>query len=235
MNPNSTTVLVVEPQRDAATGLARSLAAHGYAVEIRSRAREVRDLVERRRFAALILSARLPDCDGFALCRHMRRASEAAILMLAAGDDDLDRIVGLESGADDCLARPFVPRELIVRLRGILRRRAAAAAREPLLEFGPLQIDRHGRVVRLNGVEKPLSSLQFALLVAFAENVGRVLRREELHHILTGGDPAGSGRSIDIQVCRLRSQIEDDASCPRRLVTIRGSGYLFDAGVDAGS
>jgi DNA-binding response OmpR family regulator len=145
--------------------------------------------------------------------------------MLTARGDDADRIVGLELGADDYLPKPFNPRELLARLRAILRRRGASAA--PLMSFGRLEIDRDARAVRLDGAEKAITGYQFALLVALAENAGRVLTREQLMELAKGEALEAFDRSIDVHVSRLRAAIEDDPKRPRRIVTVRGAGYVF--------
>lgn len=231
MNQDIAAVLVVETDCALAGALANFLTAKGYVVMICSSARAGRELLDSRCFHALILAARLPDGDSFTLCRHLRRLSNAAILMLTATNEVLDRIVGLESGADDCIEAPVVLDELLARLKATMRRRRTMmVSHEPLLTFGSLEIDRRRRSVRLDGAEKSLSSHLFALLLVFAENAGRALRRDELLELLRERSLANFGRSIDVQVCRLRALIESDAHDPRRLITIRGTGYLFEPG-----
>lgn len=227
-------VLVVEADRHATVDVSGFLSAHGYAVSTCSSAQEANGALDRRRFDALILSARLPDADGFEICRQVRTWSDIAILMLTPAGQEVDRIVGLEIGADDCLAEPINLSELLARLRAITRRRRSSdpSAATPL-EFGRLRIDRRERVVRLDGVEKPLTGYQFALLLALAKNAGQVLSRAELLDLLKGDECAGFDRSIDVQVCRVRSLIEDDPSNPQRLITVRGAGYLFEREQDA--
>lgn len=227
-------VLVVEADRHEAVEVSGFLSAHGYAVSTCSSAQEAYDALDRRRFDALILSGRLPDADGFEVCRQVRTWSDIAILMLTPAGQEIDRIVGLEIGADDCLAKPINSRELLARLRAIRRRRRSLdPSVEITLAFGRLRIARRERVVRLDGVEKPLTGYQFALLLALAKNAGRVLSRAELLDLLKGDACAGFDRSIDVQVCRVRSLIEDDPSNPRRLITVRGAGYLFEREQDA--
>jgi DNA-binding response OmpR family regulator len=140
--------------------------------------------------------------------------------------EPMDRVIGLEVGADDYLPKPFEPRELLARLRAILRRTDRARA-STTLRFGRLEIDRDARAVRLDGAERSLTAHQFALLVALAERAGRVLSREALMDLVRGEDLEAFDRSIDVHVSRIRAVIEDDPRRPRRLLTVRGAGYVF--------
>ena len=170
----------------------------------------------------------LPDIDGFEICRTIRARAQTPILMLTARGDDTDRIVGLEIGADDYLPKPFNPRELQARIRAILRRgRVAAGGPGAMLRFGRLQIDRDSRLVRVDDEERLLTSYQFDLLVALADNAGRVLGRERLMDLVKGAELEAFDRSIDVHVSRIRSAIEDDPKHPRRIITVRGAGYVF--------
>jgi DNA-binding response OmpR family regulator len=169
----------------------------------------------------------LPDLDGFEVCRRIRGASDVPVLMLTARGQDEDRIVGLEIGADDYLPKPFNPRELLARLRAILRRRAPAGGRTAPLRFGRLEIDRDARVVRVDGEERALTGYQFELLSALAESAGRVLGREALMEKVGRDAAEAFDRSIDVHVSRIRAAIEDDPRRPRRLLTVRGAGYVF--------
>lgn len=185
-------------------------------------------------YSAVILDIMLPDIDGFEVCRQLRMRSDVPVLMLTARGDDTDRIVGLEIGADDYLPKPFNPRELLARLRAILRRnRGSVPSGADVLTFGRLQIDRGSRSVRVDGAEKPLTSYQFDLLAAMAENAGRVLNRERLLDLVKGEELEAFDRSIDVHVSRIRSAIEDDPKHPRRIITVRGSGYVFAKTQDA--
>jgi DNA-binding response OmpR family regulator len=178
-------------------------------------------------FAVVLLDVMLPDVDGFEVCRRIRAGPDVPVLMLTARGQDEDRIVGLELGADDYLPKPFNPRELLARLRAVLRRRRPEAGRSPLLRFGRLEIDRDARVVRVDGEERPLTGYQFDLLAVLAESPGRVLGRETL--MARAGHDAGEAfdRSIDVHVSRIRAAIEDDPRRPRRLLTVRGAGYVL--------
>jgi DNA-binding response OmpR family regulator len=190
--------------------------------------------LQREPFDALILDVMLPDRDGFALCSEIRAASDIPVLMLTARGEATDRVVGLELGADDYLPKPFNPRELLARVRAILRRRKGAVGGSgDALRFGRLEIDRGARTVRIDGDERPLTSHQFDLLVALADHAGRVLSREHIMDLLRGEALEAFDRSIDVHVSRIRSAIEDDPRKPRRIITVRGAGYVFARSQDA--
>ena len=204
------------------------LAAAGFTVDRSLTGRAGLDATKRTAFDAVILDIMLPDLDGFEVCRQIRTLSDVPILMLTARGDDTDRIVGLELGADDYLPKPFNPRELLARIRAVLRRnRGAALARDPVMTFGRLQVDRGSRTVRVDGEDKPLTSYQFDLLVALAQHAGRVMNRDRLLDLIKGEELEAFDRSIDVHVSRIRSAIEDDPKRPRRIITVRGSGYVF--------
>ena len=174
----------------------------------------------------VVLDLMLPDGDGLDVCRQIRARSDSPILMLTARGDPMDRIVGLEMGADDYLPKPFEPRELLARLRAILRR-SRAGPKPDLMRYGRLEIDRGGREVRLDGTPRPLTGYQFALLLALAEHAGRVMSRDALMDAVKGEQFEAFDRSIDVHVSRIRAAIEDDPRKPRRVITVRGSGYVF--------
>jgi two-component system phosphate regulon response regulator OmpR len=178
-------------------------------------------------YDAVILDLTLPDRDGLDVCRALRARNDTPILMLTARGTATDRIVGLELGADDYLPKPFEPRELLARLRAILRRRAAPLSTEKPLRFGALEIDRAAHVLRVRGEARNVTGYQFALLLALAENAGRVLSRDFLMDLVKGETLEAFDRSIDVHVSRLRAAIEDDPRRPRRIITVRGSGYVF--------
>jgi DNA-binding response OmpR family regulator len=176
----------------------------------------------------VILDVMLPDLDGFETCRRMRAFSDVPILMLTAKGEDTDRIVGLELGADDYLPKPFNPRELLARLKAILRRRSGPASdASRMLRFGRLEIDPGSRSARIDGRDCAMTSYQFDLLVALAKNAGRVLSREQLMEMARGEELEAFDRSIDVHVSRIRSAIESDPKQPRRIITVRGLGYVF--------
>ena len=174
----------------------------------------------------VVLDLMLPDSDGLDICRQIRARSDSPILMLTARGDPMDRVVGLEMGADDYLPKPFEPRELLARLRAILRR-SRAGPQPDVLRYGRLEIDRGAREVRLDGVPRPLTGYQFALLLALAEHAGRVMSRDALMDAVKGEQFEAFDRSIDVHVSRIRALIEDDPKKPRRVITVRGSGYVF--------
>jgi DNA-binding response OmpR family regulator len=220
-------VLMIEDDAALAGLVADYLRPFGFAVVASGTAVEGLGRLAAEPFAAVLLDVMLPDVDGFEVCRRIRSGSDVPVLMLTARGQDEDRIVGLELGADDYLTKPFSPRELLARLRAVLRRRTSGAGRSPLLRFGRLEIDRDARVVRVDGEERGLTGYQFDLLSALAESAGRVLGRETL--MARAGHDAGEAfdRSIDVHVSRIRAVIEDDPKHPRRLLTVRGAGYVF--------
>ncbi len=180
----------------------------------------------------VILDLMLPDMDGLDVCRRIRTLPSAAaqvpVLMLTAKGDPMDRVIGLELGADDYLPKPFEPRELLARIRAILRRRESGSTPAiPLLRFGSLEIDRDARSVTVAGDVCELTSYQFDLLVALAERAGRVLTRDQIMEAVRGRELEAFDRSIDVHMGRIRAAIEADAKNPRRILTVRGVGYVF--------
>jgi len=219
-------ILLVDDDAALAGLLREYLRPFGYEVAAAGTAAEgLRRLSEG--FCAVLLDVMLPDRDGFEVCRLIRAASDVPVLMLTARGQDEDRIVGLEIGADDYLSKPFNPRELVARLRAVLRRRQSAARHSSLLRFGRLEIDKDARLVRVDGEERPLTSYQFDLLLALAQAAGRVLGREALMERAGRDSAEAFDRSIDVHVSRIRAAIEDDPRRPRRLLTVRGAGYVF--------
>ncbi len=181
----------------------------------------------------VILDLMLPDIDGLEVCRRVRALPHAMaqipILMLTAKGDPMDRIIGLEMGADDYLPKPFEPRELLARVRAILRRSAEAptAASQNMLRFGSLSIDRDARTVTVANEACDLTSYQFDLLVALAERAGRVLTRDQIMEAVRGRELEAFDRSIDVHMGRIRAAIEADPKDPKRILTVRGVGYVF--------
>jgi DNA-binding response OmpR family regulator len=185
-------------------------------------------------YDAVVLDIMLPDLDGLEVCRRLRAASDVSILMLSARGEDADRIVGLELGADDYLPKPFNPRELQARIKAILRRRQGLSSGATTLRFGRMEIDADSRMVKIDGEVAGLTSYQFDLLLALAQNPGKVLSRERLMDLAKGEELEAFDRSIDVHVSRIRAAIEDDPAHPRRIITVRGSGYLFARSQDQG-
>ena len=182
----------------------------------------------------VILDLMLPDTDGLEVCRRIRSLpnglAKVAVLMLTAKGDPMDRIIGLEIGADDYLPKPFEPRELLARIRAVLRRRGEAAGDDnapSVMRFGSLDIDRNARSVTVAGALADLTSYQFDLLVAMAERAGRVLTRDQIMEAVRGRELEAFDRSIDVHMGRIRAAIEADAKNPKRILTVRGVGYVF--------
>lgn len=180
----------------------------------------------------VILDLMLPDTDGLEVCRRIRAlpgaAAKVPVLMLTAKGDPMDRVIGLEIGADDYLPKPFEPRELLARIRAILRRREAGAQPAAnVLRFGSLEIDRDARTVSVGAQAADLTSYQFDLLAAMAERAGRVLTRDQIMEAVRGRELEAFDRSIDVHMGRIRAAIEADPKNPRRILTVRGVGYVF--------
>ena len=182
----------------------------------------------------VILDLMLPDTDGLEVCRRIRALpgglAKVSVLMLTAKGDPLDRIIGLEIGADDYLPKPFEPRELLARIRAVLRRRSettSEATASTVMRFGMLEIDRNARTVTVAAALADLTSYQFDLLVAMAERAGRVLTRDQIMEAVRGRELEAFDRSIDVHMGRIRAAIEVDAKNPKRILTVRGVGYVF--------
>ncbi|HTS52302.1 MAG TPA: response regulator transcription factor [Burkholderiales bacterium] len=227
-------VLMIEDDRGLSSMVGEYLEPLGIRITACPTAAEGLQLLGKDAFDALILDVMLPDLDGFEVCRRVRAEHDIPILMLTARGDEMDRIVGLELGADDYLPKPFNPRELLARLRAILRRRSTTSGkREQILRFGRLEIDRDARAVRIGGDERSVTSYQFDLLWALATHAGRVMSREALMDALRGEQFEAFDRSLDVHISRIRAAIEDDPKHPRRIITVRGAGYVFAKQQDA--
>ncbi len=184
----------------------------------------------------VILDLMMPGIDGLEVCRRIRAlqgdVARVPVLMLTAKGDPMDRIIGLELGADDYLPKPFEPRELLARVRAVLRRRgetgsASVSRSTPVMRFGSLDIDRDARTVQVAGQACELTSYQFDLLVAMAERAGRVLTRDQIMEAVRGRELEAFDRSIDVHIGRIRNAIEADSKDPKRILTVRGVGYVF--------
>ena len=225
-------ILMIEDDASLASMVGEYLhAAAGMQVDVAHDAASGLAALSRVKPAAVILDVMLPDLDGFEVCRRIRAASDVPVLMLTARGDDTDRIVGLELGADDYLPKPFNPRELLARLRAILRRSTgstgARSSPPESMRFGRLEIAPASREVTLGDAPCMLTGYQFDLLHALASNAGRVMSREQLMDRLRGETLEAFDRSIDVHVSRIRAAIEDEPHRPRRIITVRGAGYVF--------
>ena len=223
-------ILVIDDDTRLTAMLAEYLAAAGFKVDAFATAHDGLAALRRQGGDLLILDLMLPDADGFDVCRQIRAQPDAhsaiPILMLTARGEETDRVVGLEIGADDYLAKPFSTRELLARLRALLRRHSGAL-NPAILRFGHLEIDRGSRLVQIDGRHATLTGYQFDLLVALAEHAGRVVSREQLMDLVKGEELEAFDRSIDVHISRIRAAIETDPKHPRRILTIRGTGYLL--------
>jgi two-component system phosphate regulon response regulator OmpR len=221
-------VLVVEDDPRLAEMLSEYLGQAGFRVTLAPLGATALNQFASTAYDAVVLDLMLPDMDGLNVCREIRTKSDTPVLMLTARGDAIDRIVGLELGADDYLPKPFEPRELLARLRAILRRRSPGKVTgDHILHFGRLDIDSASRTVLLDGVRCDLTGYQFDLLWALAKNAGRVLSRDALMDKVKGAQLEAFDRSIDVHMSRIRAAIEDDPKKPRRVITVRGAGYVF--------
>ena len=206
------------------------LRGHGYEVDTAMSLAQGRERLRQTPYDALVLDLMLPDGDGLDLTRELRadaRTRRLPLLMLTARGEPMDRIIGLEIGADDYLPKPFEPRELLARVKALLRRSAPEPAGDDVLQFGRLEIDLGAREARLDGQRCDLTGHQFELLVVLAHSPGRVLSRDQIMDALKGHPLEAFDRSIDVHISRIRAAIEDDPAQPRRVLTVRGAGYVF--------
>ena len=232
-----TSLLMIEDDERLAGMVADYLTASGFVVSHANDAQRGLAQLQAPAQAPLpelvILDLMLPDMDGLQVCQRIRglpgAAAQVPVLMLTAKGDPMDRIIGLEMGADDYLPKPFEPRELLARIRAILRRKGPGAALSPApsLSFGSLEIDRDARRVAVRGRACELTSYQFDLLLALAERAGRVLTRDQIMEAVRGRELEAFDRSIDVHMGRIRAAIEDDVKKPQRILTVRGVGYVF--------
>ena len=219
--------LLIEDDRKLASLLREFLGQHAVAATVAEDSAHALRELSAQRFDILLVDLMLPGMDGLSLTRRIRERWKTPIIMVTARGDDADKIVGLELGADDYLAKPFNPRELLARIRAVLRR-APAEADAPVFESGGLRIDFAAREVRVGGVRQSLTAHEYDLLSALARNAGRVLTRDQLLELVKGEDADEAfDRSIDVHVSRLRQKIEPDPRHPRYVKTVRGAGYLL--------
>ena len=225
-------LLMIEDDARLATMVGEYLKQSGYGVAHAGDGETGLAMLQDAPVDLVVLDLMLPGIDGLEVCRRIRaqpgEAARVPVLMLTAKGDPMDRIVGLELGADDYLPKPFEPRELLARIRAVLRRRQGAATPEhQRMGFGSLEIDRDARTVTVGDVPCELTSYQFDLLVTLAERAGRVLTREQIMEAVRGRELEAFDRSIDVHIGRIRAAIEQDVKNPRRIVTVRGVGYVF--------
>ncbi len=230
-------ILMIEDDHRLAAMVRDYLDQQGFSVTLAEDIAQGFSHMKREPFDLLLLDLMLPDGNGLDVCRRIRAlppndkhtSPNVAIVMLTAKGDPMDRVIGLEIGADDYIPKPFEPRELLARIRAVLRRRESTAnsSNKETLNFGRLEIDRDARLARVDGVAREVTAHQFDLLVAMAERAGRVLTREQLMDLLKGEPLEAFDRSIDVHIARLRAAIEDDPKHPRRIITVRGAGYVF--------
>ena len=218
-------ILLIEDDPRLAEMVKNYLGGAGFAVTIAGKGAAGIALEARQSYDALILDLMLPDMDGLDVCRQVRARGQTPILMLTARGDAMDRVVGLEMGADDYLPKPFEPRELLARLKSVLRRRNRDET--DVLRYGRLEIDVAAREARLDGNACALTGYQFSMLLSLARHAGRVLSRDAIMELMKNERLEAFDRSIDVHISRIRAAIEDDPKKPRRVITVRGSGYVF--------
>jgi len=234
-------ILVVDDDREIRDLIARFLGNHGLRVQVAADGNEMHQMLQDWAIDLIVLDLMLPGEDGLSLCRHLRADSDIPIIMLTAMGEELDRIIGLEMGADDYLAKPFNPRELLARIKAVLRRAEAArvtpdAAADDVSEFDGWQLDAGRRELRSpQSVLVALTAGEYDLLSAFVARPQRVLSRDQLLDLVRGREAQAFDRSIDVLVSRLRRKIEVDPANPLLIKTVRNGGYLFAADVGPAS
>ena len=232
MQPGRPTVLVVEDQESITTPLAEALERDGFEPQVAGTAAEALELFRRLRPDLVLLDLMLPDGSGFDVCRELRRDSDVPIIMLTARGEEADRVVGLELGADDYVVKPFSAREVVARVRAVLRRAQrspAPAPEEAPIVIGDVRIDPAARTATRDGRPLALSRKEFDLLRLLMKNAGTVLRRERLIEEVWQTTWFGSTKTLDVHVASLRKKLHDDPSSPRYLHTARGVGFRFAA------
>ena len=231
MAERQTRILVVDDDADLRSLLARYLAQEGFAVFSAADGAAMDQWLSGNEADLIILDIMLPGEDGLSLARRLSKSSQTPIIMLSARGEDIDRIVGLEVGADDYLPKPFNPRELLARIRAVLRRRQtcgdAEQAQPQVIAFGPYRLDAQRRELTRAGEPVDLTSGELNLLQTFAERPNRVLDRDTILDLLKGYERSPFDRSIDVQVARLRAKIEPDTKRPHYIRTVWGKGYMF--------
>jgi two-component system, OmpR family, response regulator len=230
-------LLIVDDDKELCTLLSKFLGRHGYRVSVAHNGNEMAQVLDTSRVSLVILDLMLPGEDGLVLCRRLRAASTLPIIMLTAMADEVDRIIGLEMGADDYIAKVANPRELLARVRAVLRRSGPAEAgdaadQKRILEFAGWRLDvTHRQLYSAKNALVPLRAGEFELLLAFVERPRRVLSRDQLLDLSRGRSANAFDRSIDVQVSRLRRKIEPDPKEPTLIKTVRSGGYILAANV----
>lgn len=219
-------VLLIEDDRKLGEMIQQYLTDNGLNVTYAINGTHGLQLHASQTFDAIVLDLMLPDVDGLEICRRIRTRDNIPMLMLTAKGDPMDRVIGLELGADDYVPKPFEPRELLARVRALLRR-GQAHSPGAVTRFGRLEIDREALQVRLEGKRCNLTVHQFHILDTLSRASGRVLSREHLLTQIQGVEADSFDRSIDVHISRIRAEIEDDPRHPRRVITVRGAGYVF--------
>ena len=223
-------ILVVDDEADLLELVSYNLRKEGFIVDIAADGEKALAQIKKGSYALLILDLMLPGIQGMELCRIVRNDPKTArlpIIMLTAKGEELDRVLGLEMGADDYMSKPFSPRELIARVKAVLRRSVEKPFSEKILKVGELEIDRERYTVSLKGKLIKLSATEFKLLLFLAERKGKVFSRDQLLDAVWRDEAFVEPRTVDVHVRRLRSQIEDDPAHPRYVKTMRGIGYSF--------
>ena len=224
-----TRVLVVEDEESYSEALAYMLRKEGYDVAIATTGPDALSEFDRNGADIVLLDLMLPGLPGTEVCRRIRQVSNVPVIMVSAKDSEVDKVVGLELGADDYVTKPYSPRELVARIRAVLRRGQEVEPASSTLEAGPVRMDVERHVVTVNGEETRLPLKEFELLEMFLRNPGRVLTRGQLIDRVWGTDYVGDTKTLDVHVKRLRAKIEPDPSAPTYLVTVRGLGYKLEA------
>jgi two-component system response regulator RegX3 len=223
-----TRVLVVEDEESYSDALAYMLRKEGFEVAVANTGPEALAEFDRAGADIVLLDLMLPGLPGTEVCRQIRQASTVPVIMVSAKDDEVDKVVGLELGADDYVTKPYSPRELVARIRAVLRRGQEPELAPSALEAGPVRMDVDRHVVTVDGEEQRLPLKEFELLEMFLRNPGRVLTRGQLIDRVWGSDYVGDTKTLDVHVKRLRAKLEPDPSEPKYLVTVRGLGYKLD-------
>ena len=223
-----TRVLVVEDEESYSDALGYLLRKEGYDVAIAATGPEALAEFERHGADIVLLDLMLPGIPGTEVCRQLRATSTVPVIMVSAKDDEVDKVVGLELGADDYITKPYSPRELLARIRAVLRRGQEPDLAPMVLEVGGIRMDVERHLVTVNGTEQRLPLKEFELLEFFLRNPGRVLTRGQLIDRIWGGDYVGDTKTLDVHVKRLRAKIEDEPGEPTQLITVRGLGYKLD-------